>query len=427
MGNDKLYEKIENIRLLTHYVNRNKSSINQEIVKKRGGKVGHKGHFFAVPQKVDRIINIKLKKCPNCEKKVGKVKQIKPYFCRDLIISRKSIAVKDIRYLVHNYYCKKCKHYVYKKPRRMVNQSNYGLGMFVYSTVKRMVLSTPYKKISSEIQQLFSTKVSDVAPLLFISQMAIENKETYGDILIKIIKSKVIYADETRWPINGAKWWVWIFTSDKQAVYILNEKRDASVPLALLKDFKGVLVCDFYSAYEKIKCRQQKCLVHVLRDFQKALKNAPYDDELKIFIQEFLDIFNPIFEKLREKTTDYKLMKSQKITTRKKVRDLIKKQYLSKTVNSFKKRFKKHLENMIRFMSNPEKISWNNNKAERDLRPLCVQRKISGTMRSVKDSNSYLLLFSIYQTCEKRGINFMKFLLSRREKIPNKAIKSLAK
>ncbi len=95
----------------------------------------------------------------------------------------------------------------------------------------------------------------------------------------------------------------------------------------------------------------------------------------------------------------------------------INEEYLSKIVNTFKKRFKKHLESMIRFMSKPDIISWNNNKAERDLRPLCVQRKISGTMRCEKNSRDYLLLFSVYQTCEKRGINFMKFLLSRKKKI----------
>ena len=426
MENEELWEKIENIRLLTHHTNRNKIKIDNKN-KKLGAKKGHKGYFFVVPDKVDKIINIKIKKCPECKKKVGKVNFIKPYFCRDLIISRKSITVKDIRYLVHNYYCKKCGRYVYTKPKRMINQSVYGIGMFVYSTVKRITLFTPYNKISSEIEQLFSTNISNVAPLKFLNRMAIENQEGYDDVLKKIKKAKVLHSDETRWPINGVKWWVWVFTSDREAVYILNEKRDAKVPTDLLKEFKGVLVCDFYSAYEKVKCKQQKCLVHVLRDFQKALKAAPYDDELRIFIQEFLDIFNPIFEKLREKPLSYELIRSQKLETRKKIKDLIKKQYLSKTVNTFKKRFKKHLENMIRFMNNPEKISWNNNKAERDLRPLCVQRKISGTMKTEKDSNAYLLLFSIYQTCEKRGINFMKFLLSRRKKIPKKAIKSLAK
>lgn len=344
-----------------------------------------------------------------------------------MFITKKQLSVKDINYNIHNYICRKCKNEFNNFPKRAVRYGYYGLGIHVYSVFKRIVLSTPINKITSEFKHLFSIEITDQSILDFIRKIAEENRLVYNEITTKIKRSKVIYADETRWPINKIKWWVWIFTSEKYAVYILSEKRDAKVPSEFLKDYNGVLVCDFYSAYEKVKCKQQKCLVHILRDFQKALKTAPYDDELRIFIQEFLDIFNPIFEKLREKPLNCELIKSQKSETRKKIKNLIKKQYLSKTVNTFKKRFRKHLESMIRFTSKPDIISWNNNKAERDLRPLCVQRKISGTMRSEKNSRDYLLLFSVYQTCEKRGINFMKFLLSRRKKIPKKAIKSLAK
>jgi len=429
MRNQKedLYNEIEDIRLLTHHSNRNKTFIEKKENRALGAKKGHKGYFFKIPKKVNRIIHSKLNKCPNCNYKKLKNKEIKSYFNRDLIISRKSVSVKDIRYLIHYYYCKKCHSYVHRKPKRMIPSSTYGLGMFVYTTLKRIALSTPYNKISSEIELLFSTKISIVAPLRFLNKMALENQEVYDDLLNRIKKAKVIHADETRWPIKGIKWWVWIFTSEKEAVYLLSEKRNHKVPCELLNGYKGVLVCDFYSAYEKVKCRQQKCLVHVLRDFQKGLKKAPYDGELKSFIEAFLKILKPIFSEIRSDNPDYNSIKSRKSEVRKKIRELLKKEFFSQNVNKFKKRFNKHLESMIRFLSDPKRISWNNNKAERDLRPLCVQRKISGTMRMEKDSKKYLLLFSIFQTCEKRDINFMKFLLSRRKKIPNKPLKSLMK
>jgi len=422
-----LYDEIESIRLLTHYINRNKITLEPSEKKTFGAKKGHKGYFFRFPKQFDRIIHSKLIKCPYCNCKKLETKEIKKYFSRDLIMSKKTISSKDIRYLVHQYYCKKCNSYVYKMPKRIIQNSPYGLGMFVYCTFQRIALSMPYSKISSEIKHLFSTNISIVAPRIFLNRMAVENQEAYDNLLNKIKRSGVIYADETRWPIQGVKWWVWIFTSEKEAVYTLSEKRDYKVPSDLLNEYKGVLVCDFYSAYEKVKCKQQKCLVHVLRDFQKALKKAPYDNELKNFIEDFIKIFKPIFSELRTKNPDYSLIKSKKGEIRKKLKVLIKKEVLSQNVNKFKKRFKKHLESMIRFLSNPERISWNNNKAERDLRPLCVQRKISGTMRGKKDSRLYLQLFSIFQTCEKRDINFMRFLFSRRNKIPKKAIKSLKK
>ncbi len=49
----------------------------------------------------------------------------------------------------------------------------------------------------------------------------------------------------------------------------------------MLKGFKGVLVSDFYSAYDSLECPQQKCLVHLMRDMNQELLSNPFDEELR--------------------------------------------------------------------------------------------------------------------------------------------------
>src|SRR6516164_11861311 len=44
--------------------------------------------------------------------------------------------------------------------------------------------------------------------------------------------------------------------------------------------FSGVLVSDFYAAYSAIECRQQKCLIHFIRDLNDELLKYPYNDRL---------------------------------------------------------------------------------------------------------------------------------------------------
>jgi hypothetical protein len=39
----------------------------------------------------------------------------------------------------------------------------------------------------------------------------------------------------------------------------------------VLKDFRGVLVSDFYAAYDSLTCEQQKCLIHLIRDMNTDL------------------------------------------------------------------------------------------------------------------------------------------------------------
>ncbi len=56
-------------------------------------------------------------------------------------------------------------------------------------------------------------------------------------------------------------------------------------------------------------------------------------------------------------------------------------------------------------------IPWNNNMAERAIRHLAVQRKISGTFFA-SVAPQYLLLLGLAQTCRFQGKSVLKFLLS---------------
>src|SRR4029077_12652165 len=57
-------------------------------------------------------------------------------------------------------------------------------------------------------------------------------------------------------------------------------------------------------------------------------------------------------------------------------------------------------------------IPWENNMAERAIRQLAVQRKISGSFFK-RSAGHYLLLLAISQTCRFQGKSFLKFLLSK--------------
>lgn len=56
---------------------------------------------------------------------------------------------------------------------------------------------------------------------------------------------------------------------------------------------------DFYAAYEAISCPQQKCLLHLIRDFNDAVLDNPYDESIKGIATTFAGLFKEIV-----KTTD---------------------------------------------------------------------------------------------------------------------------
>ena len=53
---------------------------------------------------------------------------------------------------------------------------------------------------------------------------------------------------------------------------------------------------DFFTAYDLVPCRQQRCLVHLMRDFNEEIKNHPFDDELKLLAAEFSSVVKSVVE-----------------------------------------------------------------------------------------------------------------------------------
>ena len=80
-------------------------------------------------------------------------------------------------------------------------------------------------------------------------------------------------------------------------------------------------------------------------------------------------------------------------------------------MRTFQKRFDRYRESLFTFLTQ-DGIPWENNMAERAIRQLAVQRKISGKFFK-RVAPQYLLLLAIAQTCRFQGKSFLKFLLSK--------------
>lgn len=83
----------------------------------------------------------------------------------------------------------------------------------------------------------------------------------------------------------------------------------------------------------------------------------------------------------------------------------------SELVEKYKKRFQRYRESLFRFLEE-DGIPWNNNMAERALRHLSVQQKISGCFFGQSGADNYLRLLAISQTCRFQDKPFLDFLLS---------------
>jgi hypothetical protein len=67
----------------------------------------------------------------------------------------------------------------------------------------------------------------------------------------------------------------------EEVVFMYRPSREGSFLHDLFRDFRGVLISDFYAAYDSLPCAQQKCLVHLIRDINRDIQGNPWDEDLK--------------------------------------------------------------------------------------------------------------------------------------------------
>jgi hypothetical protein len=112
----------------------------------------------------------------------------------------------------------------------------------------------------------------------------------------KLCAGHLLHVDETSISVRGVNGYVWVLTNMEEVAYFFTPTRQGNTIQDLLKNFSGVLVSDFYAAYDAIECPQQKCLIHFIRDLNSAILEHPFDDGLKRLAKSFVDVVKPIIE-----------------------------------------------------------------------------------------------------------------------------------
>ena len=179
----------------------------------------------------------------------------------------------------------------------------------------------------------------------------------------------------------------------------------------MLDGFKGVLVSDFYSAYDSAKCPQQKCLIHLTRDINDDLFHSPFDEELKGLAQAFVAVLKPIIDTIDRFGLKCCHLSKHKQDVERFFRLVDSADYRSEAARKYQKRIQKYRDRLFTFLDH-DGVPWNNNNAENAIKRFASRRKILGASFTRARDSGLPVFLSIYQTCRLKGVSFLKFLRS---------------
>jgi hypothetical protein len=234
---------------------------------------------------------------------------------------------------------------------------------------------------------------------------------TYENLIHKILRGGLIHVDETKVNVKGIVGYIWVFTSLEEVVYIYSPTREGDLVQLLLKDFKGVLISDFYSAYDSINCPQQKCLIHLIRDLNDDLFKEPFNLEMKELASEFSGLLKSVIETVDQFGLKKRFLRKHKFHVDRFFRGLSRREYRTETAAKCKKRFEKNRNTLFTFLDY-DGVPWNNNNAEHAIKALVKLRRDFSGVTTEKGIRDYMVLLSICETCKFKRVGFFEFLRS---------------
>ncbi len=323
----------------------------------------------------------------------------------DIIFTKKGARRQIIRHQIQRYRCAECRQ-EFGEPRQ---KTRIGRSLRAYIIYLGMELRLSNAKIVDHLRQVYGLSMTSTTVHHIKSEIATQLEPIYQRILKSLKEGPIVQVDETKGVVYGGGHYVWVFASMDTAAFVYSPGRDAKVLKDTLGDYRGVLVSDFYGAYDAIECKQQKCLIHLMRDINEAMISSPFNGELAEIGSKFGVLLRSIVDTIDRRGLKARYLRRHKRDVDKFFSSVADQEFVSEAAKALKKRLMKNRDRLFVFLDHDD-VPWNNNNAEHAVRAFARLRN-SMTAITAKGTQEYAILLSIQQTLKYREMDFLKFLM----------------
>lgn len=375
--------------------------------RKPGRKKGHPGARRPSPARIDQTVEHTLTECPTCQNRVGQPCGKHTRIVEDIPPVQPTVT----EHVIYEYYCAPCATIVSAPVTDALPRATLGLRLTLLSAFLHYALGMTTRNICTWLRTFCQFQVTPGGLVLQWQRLAAVLKPVYDNLAEAAKLSAVLNIDESGWRILGRTAWLWCFTSARLAYYVLTPSRAGPVVKQVLGDvFHGILITDFFGAYDRIQAfAKQKCVVHLLREIkQVSLRNRSaewlrFARRLKRLIHEALRL---VIERERIGEEVY----SRRVANlHMRLADIFGITYRDADSERLSKRLAKYSDELLTFLLHPN-VAAHNNHAERQIRFAVIMRKNYFGNRSMRGAEAQAILMSLFRTCHLRGIDPIGFL-----------------
>jgi transposase len=376
--------------------------------KRPGRKPGHPGSRRPRPARVDRQVEHRAEVCPRCGGPLCRCQETRTRYTEDI----PEIQPVVTEHVIHRDWCPQCRTKVEPVVPDALSGATLGNRVLTLSAWLHYALGNTLSQIVEVFNFHLQIKLTPGGLLRMWYRLAEILYPWYEQIRREALDSSVLHADETGWRVNGKTHWLWCFANSMSSFFLIDRSRGSPALRKFFhEEFGGTLVSDFWGAYNAVVCaKRQACLVHLLRDLEHVDKYKTPGADWPAFAKQLRRLLGDairLWYRRDEHSAETYASRRARIGVR--LTTLIETVQECKQAKRLIKRLRRHQNDLFTFLDQPG-VPFENNLAERSIRPAVIIRKNSYGNRSQHGADTQAILMSIFFTLKKRGHNPVKVI-----------------
>jgi hypothetical protein len=349
-----------------------------EEKKSPGRKPGHPGAYRQRPERIDQEFVVPLEGCPHCG---GQVRDVTA--CEQIIEELPPVEPLRVKLTTWQGVCPQCGEVRSTHPLQTstaTGAAGVHLGPRALATCTSLVHRSglTMRRACGVLKNLWGLSLTPGGLSQILQRTAQRVEDWYQQIAGLIRTSRATNADETSWYVGSPGWWLWVFCTPEAALYRVEAGRGSDVVRDTLTDeYAGVLVSDCLASYNPIVCRKHKCIAHHLRALkeheQSLTKRNIASTYLMLWKTHLQDVIATWNRRDEMTPAEFRLKVEQ---LERGVDNLLERAPPEPEEVRFRDRLARQRAHLLGCLHDPA-AEPTNNRAERDLRPAVISRKVS--------------------------------------------------
>jgi len=393
-------------------------SLREKSARPSGGQPGHSGQTLGMVEKPDHTERHRVERCTCCGRSLA-------HQVPDGVEKRQVHDLPPMRLIVteHQGETKRCPCGHLNKaafPEGVNAPVQYGPGVKAAAVYLKNYQFLPYERTCELLGDFFGCPMSEGTLANLIGECHARLEQPVQQIKEQIAQAPVAQFDESGSRVEKKLWWLHAASTANATYYDIHPKRGAEAleTIGILPDFGGRAIHDFWKPYFSYGCTHGLCNAHHLRELI-FVHEQHQQDWANMMIDCLLDIKKAVA--LAKPTTDH-LTKARIRDFEARYQSILDDGYAANplsacTAHAGKKRGQRkktkprnllerldeHRQEALAFMYD-FRVPFDNNLAERDIRMMKVQQKISGMFRSEEGAKAFCRIRSYISTARKNAM-----------------------